>query len=290
MSGYTVGSFYEGDRRFPIVVHLDEPLRNRLDVIGSLPVSLPEGGTVPLRRVAKIEERAQVTTIARMWANRYAAVSIYLRGRDLDGFVREAKDVMANKLKLPEGYRLEWAGQFRNLEAARRRLAIIVPLTLAFVFLLLLRNFRDWRLTVLVFLSVPFAASGGVFALLLRGIPFSVSAAVGFIALSGIAILNTTVLVSFMRDLRQRGLSAREAAIEGAETRLRPVLMTALVAGFGFVPMALNTGLGAEVQRPLATVVVGGLVTSTLLTLLVIPGSYVFLERWRHSGIHPPPA
>ena len=289
MSGRKVGSFYEGDRRFPIVMHLDESLRNRPDVIGRLPISLPDGGSVALRQVARVSEQNHVTTIARMWANRYAAVSIYLRGRDLDRSVREAQQRLAERLTLAPGYTLEWAGQFRNLQAARARLAVIVPLTLGFVFLLLLRNFRDWRLALLVFSTVPFAASGGVFALALRGIPFSVSAAVGFIALSGIAILNTTVLVTFVRDLRASGLDPVKAALTGAQVRLRPVLMTAMVAGFGFVPMMLNTGLGAEVQRPLATVVVGGLITATLLTLLVIPVAYVLLERGhRQPRIVPP--
>ena len=289
MGGRTIGSFYEGDRRFPIVMHLDESLRNRPDIIGRLPIALPDGGSVPLSRVAKVSEQDQVTTIARMWSRRYAAISIYLRGRDLAGFVAEAQGRMAEKLTLTPEYSLEWAGQFRNLQAARARLAVIVPLTLAFVFLLLLRNFKDWRLAALVFSSVPFAASGGVFALGLRGIPFSVSAAVGFIALSGIAILNTTVLVTFIRDLHDQGAGPLHAASRGAQVRLRPVLMTALVAGFGFVPMMLNTGLGAEVQRPLATVVVGGLITATMLTLFVIPAAYVLLERGRRVRGGAPP-
>ncbi len=279
MSGIQVGSFYEGDRRFPIILHLDEPLRNRTGVVGNLPVPLPEGGSVSLGRVASVREQMQVTTIARMWSQRYAAVSIYLQGRDLDGFVREAQGRIERELKLGPGYSVEWAGQFRNLQAARARLAVIIPLTLAVVFILLLRNFGSWSLALLVFSSVPFAAGGGVFALFLRDIPFSVSAAIGFIALSGIALLNTTVLVTFIRDLRRRGLDAREAAMVGARIRLRPVIMTALVAGFGFVPMMLNTGLGAEVQRPLATVVVGGIVTSTLLTLFVVPLAYAFFFR-----------
>ncbi len=275
MGGHTIGSFYEQQWRFPIVARLTETLRDNPSELKKLPVGLPDKGTVPLSALASIEEKEQVTTIAHEGGQRYAAVSINLSGTDTEGFVKSAKKILAKELALPEGYRLEWGGQFQNLERARARLKVIVPLMLAAIFFVLYWHFnKSWREAVIIFLSIPFAVTGGVFSLYLRHIPFSVSAAVGFIALAGIAILNAMVLVSFYNELKHKGLDAFETAVTGALIRLRPVLMTALVASLGFLPMAVSTGIGAEVQRPLATVVIGGLMSSTLLTLVVLPVLY----------------
>jgi cobalt-zinc-cadmium resistance protein CzcA len=237
-----------------------------------------------LSSIAEFSSRGQVTTIARSFGKRYAALSIFWKDRDLGSFVDEAKAKIGREMPLEAGYSLEWGGQFNNLARARLRLALIIPLTLIVIFLLLFRNFESLRLTSLIFSSIPLAITGGIFALYIRGIPFSISAAVGFIALLGIAILNSMVLVDFINHLRHAGQTVRAAVEFGAQSRLRPVLMTALVAGLGFFPMAMNTGLGAEVQRPLATVVIGGLITSTILTLLILPTLYVWFEgkasRW----------
>ncbi|MEK7288340.1 MAG: CusA/CzcA family heavy metal efflux RND transporter [Elusimicrobiota bacterium] len=275
MGGREVGSFYEQQWRFPIVVRLTENLRDNPKELANLPVGLPEKGTAPLSALATLENKDQVTTIAHEGGQRYAAVSVNLAASDTEGFVREAKRVLSKELSLPQGYRLSWGGQFKNLERAQAKLKVIVPLTLLAIFLALLWNFeRNWRQALIVYLGIPFAVTGGVFSLYLRDIPLSVSAAVGFIALSGIAILNAMVLVTFFNQLRKQGFSLRESVLKGSLIRLRPVLMTALVASLGFLPMALNTGIGAEVQRPLATVVIGGLMTSTILTLLILPVLY----------------
>lgn len=279
MSGKEVGSFYEEDRRFPILLHLDEKYRDDVKFIASVPVSLPEGGTIPLSAVAKIDEREHVTTVARGGTRRYAALSIYLKDRDIGGFVAEAKEKITHGLKLAPGYEFSWGGQFKNLERARSRLLVIIPITLILIFVLLLKNFGNLRHSALVFSAIPFAVVGGVFALYLRGINFSISAAVGFIALAGIAILNSMVMVTFFNQLKEEGRSLDDLVMTGALSRLRPVAMTALVASLGFIPMALNTGTGAEVQRPLATVVIGGLVTATILTLIVVPVVYRMIEK-----------
>lgn len=242
---------------------------------------LPAQG-LPLKRLAALNQQDRVTTIARSWGERYAAISINLKGRDVASYVKEAQAIVRREVKLPEGYRFYWGGQFKNLARARARLWMIVPLTLGVVFLILLRAFRSFRQSLLVFSGVPFAAVGGVFALYLRDIHFSVSAAVGFIALIGIALLNGIVLMTVFNSLRKTGgKSIEEVVREGSQLRLRPVLMTALVASLGFLPMALNTGLGAEVQRPLATVVIGGILTSTFLTLVLLPILYVSTEPRR---------
>lgn len=279
MSGKEVGSYYEADRRFPIILHLPENLRDDLSQIAAVPVSLPEGGTIPLSSVAKITEHDQVTTVARSGVKRYSALSIYLKDRDIGSFVAEAKDRIGKELNLPSDYRIEWGGQFKNLERARKTLLVIIPITLIIILLLLIKSFGTLRHALLVFSAIPFAVVGGVFALYVRGINFSVSAAVGFIALAGIATLNSMVMVSFFNQLRAKGMGLAQTVRDGALLRLRPVAMTALVASLGFLPMALNTGMGAEVQRPLATVVIGGLFTSTILTLIVVPAVYEWIER-----------
>jgi len=279
MGGVQVGNFYEVDRRFPVMLHLAEELREKPEEIKRIPVSLNDGGSIPLHFIAKLTEQDQVTTIARSFGKRYAALSIFLKNRDIGGFVDEAKEKIDHALRLDSGYSAEWGGQFKNLESARLRLLFIIPITLIVIFILLFRNFESLRLTLLVYSSIPLAITGGILSLFLRGIPFSISAAVGFIALLGIAILNSMVLVDFINQLRAGGTPVRQAVEEGAKIRLRPVLMTALVAGLGFLPMAINHGLGSEVQRPLATVVIGGLASSTLLTLILLPTLYVRLEK-----------
>jgi heavy metal efflux system protein len=283
MGGLQVGNFYEVDRRFPIVLHLAEELREKTANIESLPIGLGDGGSLPLRKIASFQEAEQVTTIARGYMKRYAAVSIFLKGRDVASFVKEAKEKIENDLKPEAGYTVEWGGQFKNLEKARLRLLIIVPITILAILMILFANFGSARLTLIVGTSIPFAVTGGIMALWVRGIPFSISAGVGFIALLGIAVLNSMVLVDFIGQLRQAGRDLKESVRLGAMTRLRPVLMTALVAGLGFLPMALNTGMGAEVQRPVATVVIGGLITSTLLTLLLLPALYIRFGLKRRS-------
>ncbi|HQQ52050.1 MAG TPA: efflux RND transporter permease subunit, partial [Spirochaetota bacterium] len=228
--------------------------------IAKIPVGLPDGGTIPINTIAKIEQKKQITTIARTRAKRYAAVSINIKNRDTQSFVDEAKEKI-KKLAIPKGYQLNWGGQFKNLESARTRLLVIIPIVLAVIFIILIRTFRSITQTLLVFNSIPFALTGGVIFIYLRNIPLSVSAGIGFIALIGIAILNGMVLVNFFNQLRQEGMKLEKAVHEATMIRLRPVLMTALVASLGFIPMAYNTGIGAEVQRPLATVVIGGLVS-----------------------------
>ncbi|HPB81911.1 MAG TPA: CusA/CzcA family heavy metal efflux RND transporter [Spirochaetota bacterium] len=279
MNGMNVGFLYQEDWRYPIVVRLADQYRQSRDDIGRIPVGFPEGGTVPLARFGTLQLKDQVTTVARSKSKRYAAISINLRDRDTVGFVEDAKRIISQKLAMPQGYFIEWGGQFKNLEAARNRLLVIIPIVLAVIFIILHRVFKSIKQTLLVFNSIPFAVTGGVFFLWLRDIPLSVSAGIGFIALTGIAILDGMVLVNFFNQLREKGVPIKEAVMQGAMTRLRPVIMTSLVAGLGFVPMALNTGLGAEVQRPLATVVIGGVISSTILTLLLLPTLYLWLER-----------
>jgi cobalt-zinc-cadmium resistance protein CzcA len=207
-----------------------------------------------------------------------------VRGRDTEGFVKEAEAKLRDRLELPAGYYFEFGGQFENLQAARTRLAILVPATLAMIFVLIYASFGSARQALLVFTGIPLAVTGGVLALWLRGIPFSISAGVGFIALSGVAVLNGVMMVSFFNHLREQGRAVRDAVVEGALIRLRPVMMTALVASLGFLPMAIATGAGAEVQRPLATVVIGGIISATFLTLVLLPVLYDYFERDRLSN------
>lgn len=279
MGGRQIGSFYDYDWRFPIIVRMSESYRKNIKAIGDMPVSLGDGGTIPLSSVADISEIHKVANVARNRSKRYSAVSINLGNRDTLSFVTEAQKMIQKKLKLPDGYYTYWGGKFKNLERARNQLMIIVPIILAVIFIIILRNFNSVKQTLLVYSSIPFAVTGGIIALSARGIHFSVSAGVGFIALSGIAILNSLVMVTFINQLREQGKSIKEAVMDGAMIRLRPVIMTALVASLGFIPMAVNTGMGAEVQRPLATVVIGGLITSTLLTLLLLPMLYLMIEK-----------
>jgi cobalt-zinc-cadmium resistance protein CzcA len=274
IGGKAVGQVFEGDQRFDLVIRLPEALRNDPATLDALPVPLPSGGYVPLRELATVSISEGPNAINRENGKRRAVVTANVRGRDLGSFVNEARVRIEDEVDLPAGYWLEFGGTFEQLISGAERLRLVVPLTLLLIFLLLSLAFRSLIDSLLIFSGVPLALTGGVLALWLRDIPLSISAGVGFIALSGVAVLNGIVLVSFIRNLLQEGLPLDDAIVTGALTRLRPVLMTALVASLGFVPMAFNTGVGAEVQRPLATVVIGGIVSSTLLTLLVLPALY----------------
>lgn len=278
MVGQIVGNYYEYDWRFPILVKLSESHRERTSQIANIPISLTEGGTVQLGDLAHFSMNENVVSIARSAMNRYAGIAVFLGNRDTSSFVNEAKDKIKTELKIPGDYRLHWGGQFQNLERARLRLAIIVPLILIGIFILVYTTFHSLKQTLLIFLTIPFAWTGGVISLYFAGIHFSVSAAVGFIALSGVAVLNGLVKITYLNQLRAEGHSVAQAVRMGAINRLRPVMMTALVASLGFLPMVINTGIGAEVQRPLAVVVLGGLVTATLMTLLLMPAIYLWLE------------
>ena len=271
-----LGEVVEGQLRFPLVVRLPENYRQNAEAIGAIQLSTPAGQRIPLSSLARIEEVEGPSTISREWGQRRVTVSVNVRGRDVGSFVAEAQRRIAEQVQLPPGrYRIDWGGQFENMERARTRLMIVVPVVLLIIFSLLYVTYNRVLDAVRVFTGVPFAAVGGVLALWMRDMPFSISAAVGFIALSGVAVLGDMVLVSYVRQLRAQGMGLEEAIRDAALTRLRPVLMTALVASLGFVPMALSTGMGAEVQRPLATVVIGGVISSTLLTLLVLPSLYL---------------
>ncbi len=279
LAGSEVGMFIEGNRQAPIVVRLSESRRSDLEAMKRLPLQTEEGRMLTLGQVATIQLVDQAVQIAREGTQRRVSVLINVRGRDTAGFVAEASRVLHEKVEFPDGYYFEFGGQFKNLIEAKERLTIVVPLVLTLIFVLIFLSFGSLRQSVLIFTCVPLAMTGGVFALWLREMPFTISAAVGFIALSGIAVLNGIMLISFINQLREEGRPLREAVLEGTLTRLRPKLMTALVASLGFVPMAISTSAGAEVQRPLATVVIGGILTSTFLTLLVIPVLYDWIER-----------
>lgn len=271
-----LGQVVEGQLRFPLVARLPESFRESAESVAGILISTPAGQRTALSKLAKVEVVQGPSTITREWGQRRITVQVNVRGRDVGSFVSEAQRRVASEVKLPPGrYRIEWGGQFENLLRARQRLMIVVPVVLALIFALLYATYNRFLDAIRVFTGVPFAAVGGVAALWVRDMPFSISAGVGFIALSGVAVLGDMVLVSYVRQLRARGLGLEEAVETAALTRLRPVLMTALVASLGFLPMALSTGMGAEVQRPLATVVIGGVISSTLLTLLVLPALYL---------------
>ncbi len=280
IGGDQVGIFYEGMKRFPIVVRLGSEKRDDIEEIKKLPVGLTGGSTIPLSEVAEIRFKDNYSSYSREETKRRIAVLINPRGRDTESFIQEAQKAVEEQVKLPAGYYMEWGGNFKNLNEAKNRLAIFAPLALIFVLIMIYAAFRNIFETMLIFLCVPFALVGGVLALMIKGIPFSVSAGVGFIALSGIAVLNGVVLVNNFNNLRDKGKTGVEVIKRGALLRLRPVMMTALTDILGFLPMAIATGIGAEVQRPLATVIIGGIVSSTLLTLIVLPVFYSSLEKW----------
>jgi cobalt-zinc-cadmium resistance protein CzcA len=279
LAGQEVGKLIEGNRRFDIVIRLAESQREQIEELKRLPVRVDGGGLLTLGKVADFRIVEQVAAISREYSQRRAAIMINLRGRDVESFVLEAQKKIAEQIKLPDGYTIEFGGQFKNLQEARRRLTIVVPAALALIFILIFMALGSLRQSLLVFLAVPLAVTGGVFALWARGLPFSISAGVGFIALSGIAVLNGLMIITFFNQLRERGADLRTAVWDGSLLRLRPKLMTALVASLGFVPMAIATGAGGEVQRPLATVVIGGILSSTFLTLVLLPTLYEWLER-----------
>ena len=300
IAGESAGEFFQGDRRFPIVVRLPEALRDNLDALKRVPILLPaaeEGSKdsndrgvsasgpnyVPLSEVAAFEIKSGPNQINREDGKRRIVVTCNIRGRDIGSFVREARSKIDTQVRLPAGYWMEWGGQFEQLQSATQRLTVVVPVALLLIFVLLFMAFGTATDALLVYTGIPLALTGGILALWLRGIPLSISAGVGFIALSGVAVLNGAVMISFIRRLRAEGRPLCDAIRAGSLTRLRPVLMTALVASLGFVPMAVATGLGAEVQRPLATVVIGGIISSTLLTLLVLPVLYSIFHRDRES-------
>ncbi len=300
--GEEAGTLYQGDRRFPIIVRLPEEIRGKVDLVRQTPIRLPDlvdsgdlavddmgldNGSeiryIPLEAVANVSIAEGPNQISRENAKRRIVVQANIRGRDMGSFVAEAQEKLDAEVVLPEGYFVTWGGQFENLAKARKRLMIVVPIALSLIFVMLFTAFGNVRHAVLVYTGVPLALTGGILGLWLRGMPFSISAGVGFIALSGVAVLNGVVMITFINELAENGKSTLDAVIEGSLSRLRPVLMTALVASLGFVPMALNTGMGAEVQRPLATVVIGGLVSSTILTLFVLPTLYTWFGGRKHE-------
>ncbi len=282
LAGQEVGKLIEGNRRFDIVVRLNEELREKIDDLKRLPVRVDDGGLLTLGQVADFRVVEQVAAIAREYSQRRAAIMVNLRGRDVESFVLEAQKKVADQIKLPDGYTIEFGGQFKNLQEARARLAIVVPVALGLIFVLVFMALGSLRQTLLVYTGIPLAVTGGVFALWLRDLPFSISAGVGFIALSGVAVLNGLMMISYFNLLREHGRDVPTCVREGAMTRLRPVLMTALVASLGFLPMAIASGAGAEVQRPLATVVIGGILSSTFLTLVLLPTLYEWLEQTKN--------
>jgi cobalt-zinc-cadmium resistance protein CzcA len=279
VGGRRVGEIFEGQRRFQLAVRLPDAQRTDPEALANTLIPGENGTLLPLRMLADVRETEGPATINREWGRRLIKVQCNVGDRDVASFVAEAQARIVEEIDLPEGYVIEWGGQFEHLIRSRERFMIVVPLTLAFIFLLLYFSLRRLREVFIIYTGISFAAVGGVFALWLRGIPFSVSAAVGFIALSGIAVLNGQVLVAAIRKFRDEGLAVSEAVISAAKQRLRPVLATAITDAAGFIPMAISTGVGAEVQRPLATVVIGGVVTSTLLTLVVLPMIYWWFER-----------
>lgn len=279
LGGIEAGHLYEGDRKYPIVVRLNEIDRSDLDTIRNLPVGIGANSTTPMKTIADIKFAETYGAISREDSNRRSAVLVNLRGRDTESFVNEAKKLVEEKIQLPQGYYLEWGGNFKNLQEAKKRLMIVTPVALVIVLLMIFAAFRSFGQTLLIFSCVPFALVGGVVGLILNDLPFSISAGVGFIALSGIAVLNGVVLVNYFNQLKQEGKTGKDLVVSGTLIRLRPVLMTALVAIFGFLPMMLSTGIGSEVQKPLASVVIGGIVSSTILTLFVLPILYSIFEN-----------
>jgi len=302
VGGQEAGLIFEGDKRFPIVVRLPEAIRQDINALENLPVAVPHedgdtgGAFIPLKQIATFKLSEGPNQISRENGKRRVVVQANVRGRDIGSFVTEAQEVIGREVKVPTGYWLDWGGQFENLMAARDRLMLVVPACFFIIFMMLFTALGSAKQALLVFSGVPLAISGGILTLFLAGMPFSIPAAVGFIALSGIAVLNGLVMVTYINQLVKEGVERQEAIIQGAITRLRPVLMTALVASLGFVPMALASGTGAEVQKPLAMVVIGGLISATALTLLVLPALYkVFSgkdraaleeERLDHLHIH----
>ncbi len=286
LGGQESGFIYENEKKFPIVVRLAESERSDLETIRNLPVGLGSNSTTALSNLASTDFSETIGSISREDSNRRSAVLINLRGRDTEGFVSEARKKVEESISLPQGYYLEWGGNFKNLQEARNRLLVLTPLALVLVLLMIYAAFRSVGQTILIFSCVPLALVGGALGLMVNGLPFSISAGVGFIALSGIAVLNGVVLVNYFNQLKSQGKTGKDLVQTGTRIRLRPVLMTALVAIFGFLPMMLSTGIGAEVQRPLASVVIGGIISSTILTLIVLPLLYSIFENRFQGRAH----
>jgi cobalt-zinc-cadmium resistance protein CzcA len=283
-AGEKAGIVYEGQKRFDLKVRLDQKFRNNIDELSNLYIPLEDGTQIPLSELADITMTEGPAQISREKAQRKVIIGLNVSDRDVKSVVNDISAILSSKLSLPPGYLIEYGGQFENLEKGQQRLMIVVPLVLFFIAILLYFTFGSLKQTLLIFTAIPFAAIGGVFSLLLRGMPFSISAGVGFIALSGVAVLNGIVLIGMFNQLKEEGMTdSKERVLEGTKIRLRPVLMTALVASLGFLPMALSNSAGAEVQKPLATVVIGGLITSTLLTLFVLPILYLYSEEIKIS-------
>jgi cobalt-zinc-cadmium resistance protein CzcA len=286
LAGQTVGSLQHDTHVHDVVVRLADELRQHPEQIRALPVRVGDDGLVPLGALVDLQTVEAVEPIRRDDGKRRAALMVNLETSDVDGWVKAARSAVREQIRLPEGYQVEFGGQFEHLQEARARLVVVVPAALALIFVLIFVAFGSLRQAAMVYTGIPLALTGGILALWLRGMPFSITAAVGFIALSGVAVLNGIVLVSTFNELREKGMDLLDAVREGAMTRLRPVLMTAAVAALGFVPMAISHGAGAEVQRPLATVVIGGILSSTFLTLVLLPVLYVWLER-KTGPAHP---
>jgi cobalt-zinc-cadmium resistance protein CzcA len=279
LGGKETGLIYEGDARYPLEVRLPEQMRTDLESLKRLPLARPGGSYVPLAEVADIRASEGPNQVSRENGKRFIVVMANVRGRDLASFVTEARAAVSAKLTMPPGYYVEYGGTFEQLASASERLSLLVPLALLLILGLLVVTFGSVKDALLVFSGVPLALTGGILALLLRGIPLSITAGVGFITLCGVSVLTGVVMVSYIRDLVRDGLPIEQAIVQGALTRLRPILMIGLVASLGFLPMALNTSTGAEVQRPLATVVIGGIISATLLSLFVLPALYRMFHR-----------
>jgi cobalt-zinc-cadmium resistance protein CzcA len=281
VAGTQVGRIYEGFMNFDLMVRFPTSSSKDSETIGSLLVSGSAGELIPLRHLAKIESKEGPAEISRENAQRLISVEANVRGTDIGSFVNEAREKIQKNVQLPPGYTIEWGGTFEHHESGRNRLLVVVPITFLLILFLLFATFHSFKQALIVFTGIPFAVTGGILMLLIRGMHFSMSAGIGFIAVSGVAVLNGVVLITFLNQLRLQNseISLKEAIHQGTLLRLRPVLMTALVASLGFLPMALSSGTGAEVQRPLATVVIGGLMTSTALTLLVLPAIYYWTEK-----------
>jgi cobalt-zinc-cadmium resistance protein CzcA len=284
MGGSAVNSFYEGDRLFDVTLRIAEPYRNSVDDVANLSVALPGGGTLPLGSIANIEVRQGAARVGREAGGRMVAVKANLLGRDQGSFVAEAMAKVDEQVKLPLGYSMTWGGQFENQQRAKKRLKVILPLSALMIFVLLFWAFRSMRKALLVILMVPFTLIGGIAGLGLAGLHLSVSAAVGFIAVAGISVQNGVIMVEQFMELMRNGKGLRESVMEGAVARLRPILMTALMAGIGLLPAALSHGIGSETQRPFAVVIVGGIISATLFTLLLLPLLFpIFSDEMRNK-------
>jgi cobalt-zinc-cadmium resistance protein CzcA len=290
LGGKETGLIYEGDARFPLEVRLPEGMRTDPEALNRLPLSRKGGGYIPLAEVATLKNTEGPNQISRENGKRFIVVMANVRGRDLASFVGEAQKEVGDKLTLPPGYYVEYGGTFEQLASASKRLSILVPLSLILILGLLVITFGSIKDALIVFSGVPLALTGGILALLLRGIPLSITAGVGFITLCGVSVLTGVIMVSYIRELLRDGKPLEVAIREGAMTRLRPILMIGLVASLGFLPMALNVGTGAEVQRPLATVVIGGIISATLLSLFVLPALYRIANRRQNATTNDDPS